>query len=91
MELRFFNKEGNPLGEKMVAAGPSDPVELEVACSGLCGDGRMNLVGKIEEMVRNRTSSAQAAGRCPQKLFAGSSESCNHELRARIEITYQPE
>ena len=89
VDLRFFNSRGDSLSERRAEFGPSDPADFEVRCPGLCGDGRMDLAGKIDEIVRRGETETEARGKCMRPLFLGSQDLCGHELRCRIRVAYR--
>jgi hypothetical protein len=87
LDLSFVSPQGDLISEDQIQAGPSDVVDLAAPCPGRCGDGSMDLQGKVDEIVRRHETSSESRGRCARPAF-GSGDPCGTELRARIDITY---
>lgn len=90
VDLVFTNPQGDVLAERRNEWGPSDPVDFAAPCPGRCGDGRMDLEGKIQETVRRLSADAEGRGKCNRPIYAGAAEVCGCELRARIRVSYKP-
>jgi hypothetical protein len=86
--LQFYDARGNFLDERDMIVEQQDEADFRVDCPS-CGDGRMDLEGKIKDVVSRKQTSADAKGRCNSVLFAGSSDVCGTELRCRINVAYQ--
>lgn len=87
LDLAFVSPQGDLISEDQIQAGPSDIVDLSAPCPGRCGDGTMDLAGKVGDIVRRHETSSESSGRCARPAF-GSGDPCGTELRARIEIAY---
>lgn len=90
VELVFSNVQGDIIEERSAEWTPSDPVDFSAPCPGRCGDGKMDLEGKIGETIRRQAPEAEGRGKCLRPIYAGASEVCGIELRARIRVTYKP-
>ena len=88
LDLEFVSPQGDLISQDQVQAGPSDVVDLSAPCPGRCGDGSMDLQGKVEDIVRRHETNSESRGTCARPAF-GTGDPCGTELRARIEIAYQ--
>jgi hypothetical protein len=89
VQLHFSNPQGYPAGDEILEFGPSDLANFDVSCVGPCGDGKMDLAGKISDMMSKRETTSEARGKCQRVVYAGTGEVCGHELRCRIDIAYR--
>ena len=88
MQMDFYDARGNFLDQRSQSFGSNDTILLQIDCVGPCGNGKINLEEKIQDMIRKRESVSDGRARCAQTLYAGSSELCGHELRCHTEIHY---
>ena len=88
LDLEFISPQGDLISQDQVDAGPSDIVDLSAPCPGRCGDGSMDLQGKVEDIVRRHETRSESRGRCARPAF-GTGDPCGTELRARIAVSYQ--
>ena len=90
VNLRFVSPQGHILADTRRQFGPSDVLDLEAPCPGRCGDGRMDLDGKIDSAIQQHATSSEGRGRCNRPVYMGSaSEECGTELQCRIEVSYR--
>lgn len=89
VDLEFVSQEGHVLENETRNFGPDDPLDLTLDCPGRCGNGTMDLAGKVENVVRNLQTEAEGRATCPMLVFAGSSETCGTQLVANIGVKYR--
>lgn len=89
LQLEFYDSRGNLLDQRSQSFGPNDRIDLQINCMGSCGNGKIDLEGKIKGMLDARDTVSDGKAKCLQTLYAGSSDICGHELRCRISINYK--
>lgn len=89
LDLEFVSPQGDLISSDQIDVGPSDIVDLSAPCPGRCGDGTMDLMGKVDDVVRRHETNSESRGRCQRPAF-GTGDPCGTELKARIEIAYEP-
>lgn len=89
IELSYRNAEGFVLDEESRAFAQDDTIDLSASCPGRCGTGRMDLAGKIRDMVSNGQQRADSRALCREPIAAGTSEGCGCELMCRLQIAYR--
>lgn len=87
--LRFLTPQGAILGEKSFNLGPDGQVDFHVECPGPCGDGQMDLGGKIADVIGRGETQSEGRGQCAQILYAGSPDTCGCQLHCQIQVTYR--
>jgi hypothetical protein len=50
----------------------------------------MDVEAAVKQMINNQQTSRDTNGTCKETLFAGSSETCDCELRCKITAQYAP-
>jgi hypothetical protein len=89
VEMELYDAKGNFLDKRVSSFGPKDVIALQIECSGPCGNGRVDLEGKIRDMLSKRETVSESRAKCPQTLYAGSPDVCGYEFRCHTEITYR--
>lgn len=89
VDLRFMSKHGHLLQDEHREYGPNDPVNFLETCPGGCWEGKTNLQGKIESIVRQRHSDGRGQARCAEQLY-GSSDPCGCEIDCKVSVVYHP-
>ncbi len=90
VDLDFTGPQGQSLERKTWAFGLNDAVDLAAPCPGRCGEGKFDLAAKIEAVIEARQALSEAAGKCQEPLYSGSTEVCGCQLKCRIEVRYLP-
>ena len=88
LDLEFLSPQGDLISQDQIDAGPSDVVDLSAPCPGRCGDGTMDLQGKVEDVVRRHETASESRGKCARPAF-GTGDPCGTELHAHIGIAYE--
>src|SRR5690348_12319019 len=86
VRLDFYSPEGSILLKQDREFSPDDIVDLSAPCPGRCGDGRMDLEGKLAELIRRREVSSENRAQCRRPIYADAAEICGCELRCSINI-----
>lgn len=87
LDMSFINSRGNSLEPGHFEYGPSDSVNFLVTCPGGCNDGKTNLQGKIESLVRERATSGEGRAQCGEEIYTGD-EICACRIECRINLSY---
>lgn len=88
--LNFYTPRGEFLEKKNLVFTPQDQVDFRVPCPGTCGDGRIDLETKVDEVINKRETLSQGRGKCAQPVYAGENEDvCGYELHCNIEVNYR--
>lgn len=90
LRLEFVTPQGDVLSTEQRLFRPSDLLDFSAACQGRCGNGVMNMEAAVSQMMNAGQTTRDIKGMCRETLFAGSPETCNCELRCRINATYNP-
>ena len=90
IQMEFVSREGDILGSSRRTIQPHQLINFMADCPGRCGNGRMDMGGVITQMITNRQASRDTKGLCREILLAGSTDTCNCELTAKITIQYEP-
>lgn len=90
MQLVFMNAQQHLLDEKTVTLGPNDAFTFTAACPGRCGQGSFDIGARVELAITKAQPACEATAKCQQHLYAGSTELCGCELRAKMEFEYLP-
>jgi hypothetical protein len=89
VELSFASRDGVLLSEEHRTFTGDDPIDLSASCPGRCGEGKMDLEGKVRDVTSRREERSESRAVCPLPIYGGSSEPCACELRCRIEVRYR--
>lgn len=89
VQMDFYSPQGHLLLQQTREFNPSDTIDFAAPCPGRCGDGRMDLEGKLVSMIQRHETSSQSRAQCGQTFTAGSSDLCGCELRCNIDISYR--
>src|ERR1044071_9333696 len=90
IQMEFTSTQGHVLGSEIRNFRPDSRLMLSADCPGRCGNGRMDVESVVSQMINNRQTARDTKGLCKQTLFAGSSETCNCELKCKITAEYFP-
>ncbi len=88
VDLEFISPDGHILSTETRTFSPDDALDLSAPCPGRCGNGTMDLAGKVDNVVRNNLPQSEGSARCPMALFAGSTDTCGTQLHCRISVSY---
>jgi hypothetical protein len=88
IRMEFVSPEGHSLSSEDRQFSPSDLVDFSAPCQGRCGNGRMDLEGKISQIVNAGQTTCETRGVCQELLYAGANDVCGCELRCVIKVAY---
>src|SRR5206468_856123 len=81
IQLDFISPEGVLLSSENRSFTPNDPMDLTADCPGRCGNGRMDLEGKINQIINSGQVSCDTQGLCQEIIYADMKEVCGTQLR----------
>jgi len=89
VEKVWTDAEGRPFQEDNNDFSSADPVDLKVACPGICGGtGNIDLTPKLESMVEGKVEKDEGQATCDMDRFGSPGEACGFTLKAVLTVSY---
>jgi hypothetical protein len=88
IDFQCISKQGDVLQSEHQEYGPDDKIMFTIACPGGCGDGQVNLHGKISDLVSGRKNMGDGQAKCAKPLYS-SDEICGSETKCRFSLEYR--